>query len=138
MIFIDLYFLFILAYISVTDILTYRIPNRLLLALLPPLASHWLQFLLTAASFSGCLHLLSRIPISLFLLLFFRFLQFNGGDCKLTALFSLFNDLTGILYSLFFAFAASLLFMRTKKTTTLPLGPFLVLGFLLFYLPRSM
>lgn len=130
-----IYILWILAYITTYDSLNYRIPNYLILLLLPAV---FYQL------FMGSVFLvISRLLASLITLFVLHHVHMNGGDCKLAAStvlllgFPLFlyvflvMGLTAFIYSLY----RSLVF-KVSLHDPIPLGPFMNLGTVLFFCMR--
>ena len=126
------YVLWILAYITVYDILNYRIPNRLLLLLIPA----GFYILSPGSAIFGA----HRIIAALFILGLLRLFHMNGGDCKLAAVSVLLLGLTPFLYAfLVMGLSAALytlsrfLISQISCREPIPLGPFMNLGTVLFF-----
>lgn len=130
---INIFLLWILAVITVTDILRYKIPNYLLFWL----SSAILMFLFPLSPAA----LFIRIFTAAVILFLLRLLHMPGGDCKLAVLFILLLGLERWLYALFLScllfilfFLFSLCVRSCSLKDSLPLGPFLNLGTLIIFI----
>lgn len=136
MVLISVYLSAVLAVLSITDLMTWRLPNRLLSLLLPVIGTQLFLFL----SSGELLPVLSRTAAFLLGFTICLTARLGGGDCKLAACCGFLLGCASLLYALLIACMASVLyallrrlFDRIPLMEPIPLGPFISLGTVIMY-----